>query len=229
MVSITEVQQAEWKQISWCYDEECYFDPAYAMFPPEDKRNSKLVTTGIEDGWAFREVRPPENLLKLIYEQRPKTQDPGKIWSTEGHPFYDPEKLKAVRKRAKFPVYVGGTPWYDYELTVLEWYDNYGQHQTQQALLENVIMAPPAGEQAKWLKLKRGPKIIFFELLWRISRDGRRNTNPEEPGDEWMAMQFPDELTPQRLADFFALCMLQFNKLPEVFLSLRHTNSLCNS
>ena len=203
--TVTPVQEAEWKQLAWCYDSEYYFDPTYALYPPEDKRNTKLNPSGIEEGWAFKEVRPAEDLLQLIYEQRPQTEDPENLWSKEGHPHYDPETLEMVRTRARFPKYKKGTPWCDYELSVLEWYDNYGQHQSEQAQLENVIAAQPQEEQAKWLKLKRGRKITFFELLWRISRDGRRHTDPEEPGDEWMVMQLPEVLTPQKFADFFTL------------------------
>ena len=203
--SITEVQQAERKQMSWCCDEETSFDHACAIYPPEDKRNSKIIQSGIEDRWAFRDVWPPEDLLKLINEQRSETEDPGNIWSTEGHQFYEPETLKEVPKWAKFPVYVDGTPWYDDEWTVLEFDDNYGQHQTEQALLENDITAQRAGEQAKWLKLRRGRKSTFFEWLQRISRDGHCNTDAQEARGEWMAVQFPDEFTPKKLAEFFAL------------------------
>ena len=68
-----------------------------------------------------------------------------------------------------------------------------------------MIAGPPQEEQGKWLKLKRGRKITFFELLWRISRGGRRHTDPEEPGDEWMVMQLPEVLNPQMIADFLTL------------------------
>ena len=202
---MTPVQEAEWKQLAWSYDSEYYFNPTQALYPPEDKQNTKLFPSVIEEGWAFKDVRPAEDCLQLIHEQRPETEDPGNLWSKEGQPHYDLKTLEMMRTHARFPKYKKGNPWCDYELSVLKWYDNHAQHESEQAQLENGIAAQPQEEQAKWLKLKRGRKITFLELFWRISRDGGRHTDPEEPGDEWMIMQFADALTRQNGADFFTL------------------------
>ena len=77
--TVTPVQKAEWKQLAGCYDSEYFFNPTYALSSPEDKRNTKLFPSGIEEGWVLNEVCPAEDLLQLIYEQRPQTEDPGNL------------------------------------------------------------------------------------------------------------------------------------------------------
>ena len=33
--TVTPVNEAEGKQLAWCYDSEYFFDPTYALYPPE--------------------------------------------------------------------------------------------------------------------------------------------------------------------------------------------------
>ena len=87
-----------------------------AMFSGDNVRGkgSRSGATTSQQGLA--RLRPSNSVSPLADQMPPTKQsvsvaleDPGNIWSTEGHPFSDPETLKEVRKRAKFPVYVEGT------------------------------------------------------------------------------------------------------------------------
>ena len=204
----TILDEQSWLQIAWCFDEDGFFLPRKALHPPEDL--VKLVPTGLSRSRAFTEVRPPEDVMERLRQERNHTAYQGRyppsrgaIYSTKGHPLLDEQTLECVRKMREVPKYRKGDSWDAWEVKFVDWFDDVGKHISDIEQVEPLICNQPAEDEEKWRTAKRDFCLDFFGLFRHISVDGRRCANLSDYYQKWRNMSLPPKrISPQKFVEF---------------------------
>ena len=185
------------------------FLPRKALPPPEDL--VKLVPKGLSRSWAFTEVRPPEDVMERLRQERNHTSYQGRyppsrgaIYSTKGHRFLDEQTLERVRKMCEVPRYRKGDSWDAWEVKFVDWSDDVGKHIYDIEQVKALICSQPAEDEEKWRNAKRDFRLHFFGLFRYKSVDGRRCANLSEYYQKWRNISLPPQrISPQNFVDFY--------------------------
>ena len=86
-----------WEQIHWCHDEDQYFIPHLALYPPASL--SEIRPTGISRGLVFFEVRPEGDTAAKRQQAAVAGDTPSNAIHKDRHDVFDPKSRHWVQAK----------------------------------------------------------------------------------------------------------------------------------
>ena len=140
-----------WEQIHWCHDEDQYFVPRLALYPPASL--PEIRPTGISWGFAFLEVRP-EGDIDAKMQQAAVATAAGDTRSyaiyKDRHDILDPKSQLRVQAMNSVPTYKKGGSWRVFEKALFRWFNSKGRLLPTELQLDALVATQPEAEEEKW-------------------------------------------------------------------------------
>ena len=140
-----------WEQIHWCNDEEQYFVPCLALYPPGSLPEIRL--TSISWGFAFLEVRPEGDIDAKIQQAAVTTA----ASDTRSYDIYkdsrdilEPKSQLRVQAMISVPTYQKGSSWRVFEKALFQYFNSKGHLFPTEIQLDALVDTHPEAEEEKW-------------------------------------------------------------------------------
>ena len=192
------------EQIHWCHDEDQYFVPRLALYPPASL--PEIGPTGIIWGFTFLEVRP-EGDIDAKTQQAAVATAAGDTRSyavyKDRHDILDPKSDLRVQAMNSVPTYRKGCSWRVFEKAPFRCFRSKGRLLPTELQLDALVATQPEAEEEKWQGTREELKCDFLKLGRLIAADGRKDQHSGEALTVFEECQIPDEqLTIQGWVDW---------------------------